>query len=290
MSSLQSSIYKMMHDEEEKPTRRKMGTAKCEAAWSRVVTAMFRLIYTTMNQMVLDYLQKKGNEIDDELYMQEKEKQPTKQKGKNKVVKKEWIPQGIGAPMCRSQAQDYWNVSPETCTHPGEYMRCRANRHQRWWCCLQCGSRWERLEADPAASSSTTIVPELSNAKKLQTNVGSYPEYLPAPRSQPKQGNIQLQVDHQGKIMMTPGATGSEQIPKAKMTAKSASAPRERSQSKDRKMGGLRAMRPPKRSQGQVPQYDLTEQEPQEFVDSDEEKPWQRVDMDSKSPQKVDSD
>ena len=250
-SSLQSSIMKMMNDNEEEAVPRRMGTTRCLSAWSRLVMAMMRLIYTTMDQMVLDYLQKKGAVVD-ETY-DKVEKQPTEQTGKSKVFKKDWIPQGIGAPMSRSQAQDHWNFDPKECTHPGEYMRCRANRHQRWWCCLQRGSRWERQEADPGASSSTTEVTPLPDARSLKTAVGSYPEFLPAPRSQPKQGNIQLKVDEQGKIKMTPGASGSETIPKSQALARGQAALRDRSLSKERKMTGLRSYRAPKKSQGRIP-------------------------------------
>ena len=52
------------------------------------------------------------------------------------------------------------------------------------------------------ASSSTSAVPECQNAQRVvEEKTGrSYPEFLPAPRSRPQQGNIQLQNDLKGQI------------------------------------------------------------------------------------------
>ena len=99
-SSLQASIISMMDKEDkDEESSRKMGTRKCETAWSRVVKAMMLLIYTTRSQMVLDYLQKKGavcDEVDTE-NVGDKSKKATKAKGKANQPK--WIPQGIGKPL-----------------------------------------------------------------------------------------------------------------------------------------------------------------------------------------------
>ena len=61
-SSLQSAIYNLIDsDEDTKQKKKKMGEKKCEAAWFRIVTALLFMLRTTPQQMVLDYLQKKGN-------------------------------------------------------------------------------------------------------------------------------------------------------------------------------------------------------------------------------------
>lgn len=133
-SSLQSRIYQMVEKEQkENPDPpRKMGSAKTLKAWHRVIIAMLMLIDTTRKQMVLDYLQKKGAEEDDV----EPEKTIRDKTNSTKKGKDEWIDQGIGQPLARSKAQKFWQSEVEFCSHPPEYMRCRANRYNQWWICL----------------------------------------------------------------------------------------------------------------------------------------------------------
>eukprot|EP00435_Cladocopium_sp_Y103_P075986 s33_g72.t1 len=243
-SSLQASIYDLVNEEDKEDLpKKKMGSKKCVAAWTRIVMAILLMIRTTRQQMVLDYLQKKGAEEDDmdKVNVGEKKKKPTM--AKPKVTKTEWIPQGIGQPLKRSTTQKYWDKEPEDCQHPAEYLRCRANRGQRWWTCLTCGSRWERLEGDRTASSTTTVVPETPESAKLMTKTGAYPQYLPAPKSKPEQGAVQLKVNRMGMIATASGAAGSSQgpIPKSIPVTPPGSTARERSQSKKRQMEGLRA-------------------------------------------------
>lgn len=166
-STLQSKIYKMVEEEqEENPDMpRKMGSAKTLKAWHRVIIAMMMLIDTTRKQMVLDYLQKKGA-TEDEV---EKEKTIRDKTNSTKKGKDEWINQGIGQPLGRSKAQKFWQMEVESCPHPSEYMRCRANRYNQWWICLTRGGRWERLQGDPSASSSQVVVPETPMASPLKT-------------------------------------------------------------------------------------------------------------------------
>ena len=60
----------------------------------------------------------------------------------------------------------------------------------------------QRTTEPSGASSSTSAVPEYKNAQwVVEEQTGrSYPEFLPAPRSRPQQGNIQLQNDVKGQI------------------------------------------------------------------------------------------
>jgi len=205
--------------------------------------AVMLLISTTRQQMVLDYMQKKALDTDEEKF----NVRDTKNKTKSKKDKSAWIDQGIGVPLSRSTAQKYWAKEPKECNHPGEYLRCRANRYSQWWVCLTCGSRWERLQQDKAASSTSTVVPETPDARHLQAKTGTYPEHLPAPRSKPDQGNIQLAVDKRGRVSNVPtketSSTGTTGYPKEHLTGA-----RARSTSKDRQPEGLRALSRPKRT------------------------------------------
>ncbi|CAJ1399663.1 unnamed protein product [Effrenium voratum] len=112
------------------------------------------------------------------------------------------IPQGIGKPLPRSQAQKHWALEVKECQHPAEHLRCRANRHGSWWTCLLCGARWERLETPASASSSKA--PEAPQAKKLLLEKGvEYPQFLPAPRSRPEQGDLEVIVNRMGKPVVS---------------------------------------------------------------------------------------
>ena len=263
-SSLQASVYALVTEEDQDyQPKKKMGSRKTCAAWSRVVIALMLLLQTTRHQMVLDYLQKKGTEQDEQDTENVGEKKKKSTMAKSKVTRTEWIPQGIGQPLKRSTTQKYWDKEPEDCHHPAEYLRCRANRGQRWWTCLTCGSRWERLEGDPTASSTTTVVPETPESQKLMTRTGAYPQYLPAPKSKPDQGAVKLKVDRTGMISTASGATGSSQGPIRKSSPTTPPGARDRSLSKERPMEGLRAYQRPKR----VPTYHLDQDEAQELVE-----------------------
>ena len=283
-SSLQSAIYNLIDsDEDTKQKKKKMGEKKCEAAWFRIVTALLFMLRTTRQQMVLDYLQKKGN-VEETVDVQDKKVkfQTATKKGKGTP-----IAQGIGAPLARSSTQKYWEKEPEECPHAAEYLRCRSNRFQTWWTCLTCGSRWERTN-DTTSGSTSLEVPETPDAKNLKTMVGTYPKYLPAPKSKPQQGAIQLQVDRLGRVGPTPGDTGSTQGPIPKPKHHKPKGLRDRSLSKERQMLGLRPFRPPKRStlaEGEKETQELVEEkswDDVEFIPSDqEERDVQQIDVNS---------
>ena len=187
-------------------------------AWKRLTLTLLQMIFTARSQLVIDYIGKRAAEND--RTMEELEYQKYKSHVKEKVNKDKsksgWINQGIGQPLGRSEAQKHWNFEVRNCNHPAEYLRCRANRHSKWWVCLQCGGRWERTESSPASSSTTVIAPELPQSQQLkEAKTGkSYPQFLPAPRSRPQQGSIQLQNDFTGKIAMKPVDTNAaEKVP-----------------------------------------------------------------------------
>lgn len=254
-SSLQSAIYGMLDSDLEKPKKKKMGPARCEAAWQRLTNAVIFLMVTTRQQMVLDYLQQKGM-VHDEPDVRDKK---TAAKSKAKKTTAEHIPQGIGQPLSRSSTQNHWELEIHQCPHAAEQLRCRSNRYQKWWTCLMCGARWERLETE-ARGSTELEAPEVPESSSLKTRLGSYPAHLPAPRSKPDQGTIPLKVDHRGRAQPAHGDTGSTQSSMPKYFRPKSQ--RERSVSKERKMTGLRPAQPSRR----VQVYNL-EQEPQEYVE-----------------------
>ena len=229
----QKAYGMLLKEEEEKPKAAPSPSADrklwATQSWRRLTMAVMLLISTTRQQMVLDYMQQKSLEMDED----KGNVRDTKNKTKSKKDKGAWIDQGIGAPLNRSTAQKHWAKEPKDCNHPGEYLRCRANCYSQWWVCLTCGSRWERLQQDKATSSTSTMVPETPEARQLRAKAGTYPEHLPAPRSKPDQGNIQLEVDRRGQVhhmatKMT-SSTGAIGYPKGPMTGA-----RERSTSKER--------------------------------------------------------
>ncbi|CAJ1392757.1 unnamed protein product [Effrenium voratum] len=175
---------------------KKMGVAKCVHVWRRLVLALSTMLVTARQQAVVDYLAKRAHH-NDENEEHSKNKNQRSQVRKPKDPDRE-IPQGIGKPLPRSQAQKHWALEVKECQHPAEHLRCRANRHGSWWTCLLCGARWERLETPASASSSKA--PEAPQAKKLLLEKGvEYPQFLPAPRSRPDQGDLEVIVNRMGK-------------------------------------------------------------------------------------------
>ena len=85
------------------------------------------------------------------------------------------------APLTRSKAQQNWNREVDQCPHEAEYLRHRAGRGHFWFTCLQCGGRWERTEipSSSTTSASTSTVIQVKGS-------GSFPKYLPPPRSRPE--------------------------------------------------------------------------------------------------------
>ncbi|CAJ1437918.1 unnamed protein product [Effrenium voratum] len=179
---------------------KKMGVAKCVHIWRRLVLALSTMLITARQQAVVDYLAKRAHQ-NDENEEHSKNKNQRSQVRKPKDPDRE-IPQGIGKPLPRSQAQKHWALEVKECQHPAEHLRCRANRHGSWWTCLLCGARWERLETPASASSSKAL--EAPQAKKLILEKGvEYPQFLPAPRSRPEQGDLEVIVNRMGKPVVS---------------------------------------------------------------------------------------
>eukprot|EP00435_Cladocopium_sp_Y103_P033912 s1428_g8.t1 len=210
-SSIQSSIYAMMNEEDkDDKTSKRMGAKRCEKAWNRLVMALVLLMQTTRQQMVLDYMQKKGMEHDaeDTENVGEKYKKATRAKGKvNRVQTPSRVPTMQGKPV-RSLVG-----LPDMRITMGEVR-----------------------ETDHAASLTKTVIPETPDSQSVQTVTGTYPQFLPAPRSKPEQGAVTL---HQGQDRYGSWRTSE--------TA------RARSLSKDCQMTGLRVSQAAKR----VPHFHL---------------------------------
>ena len=143
---------------------------RAQRSWRRLMIALFLTISSIRQEMVTEYLHRRIPQPEDT----EKTKEPKEPARKTKDPNYK-IRQAIGAPLTRSTAQKSWNKTVDECIHEEEYLRHRASKGHYWFTCLQCGGRWERLEA--AASSSTQIVETATRA--------SYPTFLPPPRSRP---------------------------------------------------------------------------------------------------------
>ena len=137
---------------------------RAQRSWRRLMIALFLTISSIRQEMVTEYLHRRIPQPEDT----EKTKEPKEPARKTKDPNYK-IRQAIGAPLTRSTAQKSWNKTVDECIHEEEYLRHRASKGHYWFTCLQCGGRWERLEA--AASSSTQIVETATRA--------SYPTFLP---------------------------------------------------------------------------------------------------------------
>ena len=137
--------------------------------------ALLLLLRTTRQQMVLDYLQKKGAEQDDlepeNVWGKEEEVDPGEAQGDEDGMDSagnRTAPEALHNPEVLGQGTR--GVQP-----PGlsiyVVVQIEASGGGHAW---TCGSRWERLEGDPTASSTTTLVPETPESEKLLTKTGAY--------------------------------------------------------------------------------------------------------------------
>ena len=112
------------------------------------------------------------------------------------------IRRGIGQPLSRSVACKTWHAEPAACAHSDDKLRQRAGRGHFWWTCLDCGSRWERLEAQQDrqinAPSSSSHADEAAGSTVTVINTSSkvaYPKILPAPRYRPDLSDLKLKEE-----------------------------------------------------------------------------------------------
>lgn len=272
MASLKKLVEKMVNvsDDEGKPRKNvaKKKKEQIESAWKRIFLSLVMMMNTARQQSVMDYIAKKSMIAENDV------PQKTASKAKSKAKKGTPIIQGIGLPLPRSQAQKTWREDSRSCAHPAEYLRCRANRFDKRWICLECGSRWQRLqEPTNAASASSKDVPDFHDAQPLkEPRTGkTYPQFLPAPRSRPLQGNLMLTKESDGQLnyVRDKFATTDPKY-QDKMPAEGSAS---RSTSKTRKKtSGLRAHQRPKTPKGHRIHF-----EGQELVLS--EASWSNVEM-----------
>ena len=133
--------------------------------------------------------------------------------GKAEVPQKaRMIRRGIGQPLSRSVACKTWHAEPAVCAHSDDKLRQRAGRGHFWWTCLDCGSRWERLEAQQDrqinAPSSSSHADEAAGSTVTVVNTSSkvaYPKILPAPRYRPDLSDLKLKEEKSPEKSTWPG-------------------------------------------------------------------------------------
>ena len=190
------------------PTRpaRRMGEAKCEMAWKRLVKALILMLVTARQQMVLDHLNQRSIELEPENSRTDPEDQSTKKKNKKTFNKNEYIFQGIGRPLPRSEAHKHFPTLPEKCQHPADALRCRANVNNHWWTCTRCGNRWQRLKEDefntlpPVATMPDHHLTDGFPTKLVNARGQEFPRVLPPPKARPQQGEREVVMERTGKV------------------------------------------------------------------------------------------
>eukprot|EP00435_Cladocopium_sp_Y103_P070861 s172_g36.t1 len=124
--------------------KKKSPPEKLLMAWRRMVLATIRLYMEIMLQTVTDYLTSRNRGTIAKL---------PKAKSKDKAVvdqkKTAKVRRGIGQPLPRSKACKDWPKEPLDCAHEEDQLRQRGSKDSYWWTCLQCGSRWQRVEWEP---------------------------------------------------------------------------------------------------------------------------------------------
>ncbi|CAL1127455.1 unnamed protein product, partial [Cladocopium goreaui] len=204
--------------------KKKSPPEKLMQAWRRMVLATIRLYLEVMLQSVTDYLTSRNRGTMAKLPKAKKDKSlvPAESKKTAKVRR------GIGQPLPRSKACKSWPKEPLDCAHEESQLRQRGSKDSFWWTCLQCGSRWQRVEWEPdmelnAGAASSGEYRGSAGTEKIQTSSKvAYPSRLPPPRSRPNLTTLVVEEEtvvrtdplmaHEGR--MTPAPMQSEgQLP-----------------------------------------------------------------------------
>ena len=172
--------------------KKKSPPEKLVQAWRRMVLATIRLYLEVMLQSVTDYLTSRNRGTMAKLPKAKKDKSlvPAESKKTAKVRR------GIGQPLPRSKACKSWPKEPLDCAHEESQLRQRGSKDSFWWTCLQCGSRWQRVEWEPdmelnAGAASSGEYRGSAGTEKIQTSSKvAYPSRLPPPRFKAQPDNL----------------------------------------------------------------------------------------------------
>ena len=142
-SSMQSRIAGWLYksDQESQQAPRRRNSKKLEAAWARMVQMTVRMLISVICQSAMDHLMNRNKyPAVASTRVTEKETKSKKTKGDGRIRR------GIGRPLKRSTACATWRYTPSECQRDDDKLRQRGSKDQFWWTCLDCGSRWERVE------------------------------------------------------------------------------------------------------------------------------------------------
>ncbi|CAK8990413.1 Integrase catalytic domain-containing protein, partial [Durusdinium trenchii] len=190
-SSMQSRIAGWLYksDQESQQAPRRRNSKKLEAAWARMVQMTVRMLISVICQSAMDHLMNRNK------YPAVASTQVTEKETKSKKTKGDGrIRRGIGRPLKHSTACATWRYTPSECQHDDDKLRQRGSKDQFWWTCLDCGSRWERVEwqADEeinrrSGARSSTENPATPTPIEIMTHSDNpYPQKLPPPKSRPE--------------------------------------------------------------------------------------------------------
>jgi len=124
--------------------RRETNAATLEFRWRRMVLRMLVVVLRIQTQVVLEAF--------DELAAKGKPKAKSGKAGTSKEKRHGMCEsqggnaaplRGLGTQLPRSPGLHH--SEPPNCTHPLGWLKARGNQALKWWCCIACGSRWQRV-------------------------------------------------------------------------------------------------------------------------------------------------
>ena len=121
--------------------------------WKRFVTILFLVEIHATSGSLLNHLtlihERKEEEAKLRLKILARQTADTKPKSeKKKYVRPDNMPLCKGPLMTRSE-EKVWRLEPEDCSHPpSELSNPRSAGTKKWFTCLACGTRWERVHAE----------------------------------------------------------------------------------------------------------------------------------------------
>ncbi|CAK8993884.1 unnamed protein product [Durusdinium trenchii] len=206
--TMQSRILECIVKEEQQEAKVKkeskkplLSTQQRVNAWQRMVRMILWMIGNANVEYAANYLMTRHSISELQHEADEREKARLELE-RQKAQKARMIRRGIGQPLSRSVACKTWHAEPAACAHSDDKLRQRAGRGHFWWTCLDCGSRWERLEAQQDrqinAPSSSSHADEAAGSTVTVINTSSkvaYPKILPAPRYRPDLSDLKLKEE-----------------------------------------------------------------------------------------------
>jgi len=169
-------------------------TARAVQGWYLLIMRLMWYVAIRTKETVLAKWQNEQGKVTATTTSQSNKMPAAAAKKDHKATEKGKKANMMGKPLTPSARN--FPVARVTCKHEPEFLQAKGNKSSYWWTCMQCGSRWERLnEADMekeamvmAKQEEMTPCGKMVNTDKTEKNIvpkgrlagTGYPSEVPA--------------------------------------------------------------------------------------------------------------